>query len=124
MITPECIETAFNHLEWLRAAIHDKEVSAAPRVRPAVASLGVAQEHHHFIVLLIDHELNACAYALLRVAFQSYVRGMWFVLCATDEQIAKFWAGREPPKMDVLLQQLELTAGFAEGILSQIKRDH
>lgn len=26
--------------------------------------------------------------------------------------------------MDVLLQQLGLTAGFAEGILSQIKRDH
>ena len=124
MVTPERIETAFHHVEWLRAAVHDKEVSAAPRVRAAVACLGIAQEHHESIVLLIEHKLNASAYALLRVAFESYVRGMWLALCASDEQVTHFWAGGEPPKMDALLLQLERDPGFSEEVFSGIKRAH
>jgi hypothetical protein len=124
MITPERIEAAFNHVEWLRAALHDKEISAAPTIRAAVACLGIAQDHHHSIVLLIDHKLNASAYALIRVALESYVRGMWLALCASDEQVAKFWAGDNPPVIDALLKQLESTPSFSEGVLSQIKREH
>ncbi len=124
MITPERIEAAFNHIDWLRAALHDKELSAAPRIRAAIACLGIAQEHHHSIILLIAHELNASAYALLRVSLESYVRGMWLALCASDEQVAKFWAGDNPPGINALLKQLEGKPSFSEGVLSQIKREH
>lgn len=124
MITAKRIEAAFSHIEWLRAALHEKEISAAPRIRAAVSSLGIAQEHHHSIVLLIDNKLNASAYALLRVSLESYVRGMWLALCASDEQVAKFWTGDNPPRIDVLLEELEGTPSFSEGVLSQIKREH
>ena len=124
MLSPERIEAAFNHTEWLRAALHDKEISAAPRTRAAVACLGIAQEHHHSIVLLIDHKLNATAYALLCVSLESYVRGVWLALCASDEQVAKFWAGDNPPGIDAMLEQLERTPSFSEKFLSQIKGEH
>jgi hypothetical protein len=124
MITAKRIEAAFSHIEWLRAALHEKEISSAPRIRAAVSSLGIAQEHHHSIVLLIDNKLNASAYALLRVSLESYVRGMWLALCASDEQVAKFWTGDNPPRIDVLLEELEGTPSFSEGVLSQIKREY
>jgi hypothetical protein len=49
---------------------------------------------------------------------------MWLALCASDEQVARFWAGDNPPAIDALLEQLESKPSFSEGVLSQIKREH
>jgi hypothetical protein len=52
------------------------------------------------------------------------VRGEWLLLCATDGQIAKFLRGKEPPRIDTLLQRLEREQAFSEGVLSDLKHKH
>ena len=103
---------ACRHVRWL----------ANNRVRAAGSCLGIAQDHHHAIVVLLDARLYASCFALLRVAFEAYVRGEWLALCATDTQVRNFLNGREPPKIDNLLGALARKDAFKEGRLSLIKK--
>jgi hypothetical protein len=61
------------------------------------------------------------ACALVRIAFEAFVRGEWLALCATDAAIEDFIAGTDPPKIDKLLAALELTPAFSEKVLSGVK---
>ena len=109
------------YIEWLRACLHDRPLSESLRSRAAVACLGISQEHHHAIALLIDNRMSGSAYALLRSAFESYVRGMWLATCATDAEVNNFWAGKEPPSIGAQLRALELTPSFSDRVLSDVK---
>ncbi|MEJ2684558.1 MAG: hypothetical protein P8Z71_09205 [Candidatus Sulfobium sp.] len=84
--------------------------------------MAIAQEHHHAIVVLIGKKLFASAFSLVRLAFEAYVRGEWLSLCANDVIVESFLRGKEPPKIDSLLADLELTDAFNEGVLSQVKQ--
>ena len=108
--------------EWLRLAVHERRLPANTRVRAAAGCLAIAQDHHHAIVVLLDARLYASCFALLRVAFEAYVRGEWLALCATEKQIRKFLKGGEPPRIDDLLGALQKTEAFKEGRLAQIKK--
>jgi hypothetical protein len=116
--------SAGEYVEWLRQALHEKKLPATARVRAAASCLAIAQEHHHSIILLIEHRLYASAFALLRLAFEAYVRGEWLALCADEQQVERFLDGKEPPKIGNLLEALERTPGFTEQSLSQLKRSH
>jgi hypothetical protein len=83
--------------------------------------LALAQEHHYSIVFLVENHLRGSAFALVRPAFEAYIRGEWLALCATDTIVESFWAGGKPPKIDKLLAELEQTPAFSENVLSSIK---
>jgi hypothetical protein len=118
------LRSAGQYVEWLRLAIHEREVPANERVRASLSCFAIAQDHHHAIVVLIDHRLYASSFALLRVAFEAFVRGEWLALCADDHQVRRFLEGGEPPKLDELLRALEQTPAFDERVLSSLKRQH
>jgi hypothetical protein len=122
MLTDKQLDDANAYGEWLRLAVHDRSLPANNRVRAAGSCLGIAQDHHHAIVVLLDARLYASCFALLRVAFEAYVRGEWLALCATDAQVRKFLNGREPPKMDDQLEALARKDAFKDGRLSHIKK--
>jgi hypothetical protein len=121
MLPPHQIQESGQFVEWLRQAIHDLELPATDRSRAAGSCLGIAQEHHHAIVLLIEHRLYASSFSLLRIAFEAYVRGLWLSLCAKDAQVRRFLRGEEPPKIAVMLAVVEETPGFTDKVLSRIK---
>jgi hypothetical protein len=123
MITTKRIKSALTDAEWLRAAFHEKELSATARNRAAIPCLLIAQQHHHSIVLLIGEKLYASAYALLRSSLESYVRGMWLALCASDEEVKEFWAGQIPPNLKHLIRRLEHLHAFTGGTLSKITKE-
>jgi hypothetical protein len=116
--------TAGAYVEWLRLAVHERDVPATFRVRAAMSCFAICQEHHHAIVMLVEERLYASSFALLRAAFEAMVRGQWLALCATESQVEKFLRGKEPPKFDLLLQRLEREPAFSEGLLSDLKRKH
>ena len=124
MLTDKQLNDANAYGEWLRLAVHEKSLPANNRVRAAGSCLGIAQDHHHAIIVLLDARLYASCFALLRVAFEAYVRGEWLALCATDTQVRKFLnlKGWEPPKIDKLLEALARKDAFKEGRLSLIKK--
>jgi hypothetical protein len=121
VLTDKQLENAAAFGEWLRLAIHERELPSNSRVRAAASCLAIAQDHHHAIVVLLGSRLYASSFALARLTFEAFVRGEWLALCATDSQVEKFLKGKEPPRMDQLLVQLEQTDAFRERILSQIK---
>lgn len=123
MITPARIKSALTDAEWLSAALHEKEHSATARNRAAIPCLLIAQQHHHSILLLIGEKLYASAYALLRSSLESYVRGMWLALCASDEEVKEFWAGTVPPNLKHLIRRLEHLPSFTGGALSKITNE-
>jgi len=122
MLSDSELNAANAYGEWLRLAVHERELPANPRVQAAGGCLAIAQDHHHAIVVLLDSRLYASVFALVRIAFEAYVRGEWLGLCATDAAVKKFLRGKEPPKIDVLLEALEKTPAFQEQALSRIKK--
>lgn len=112
---------AGEYVDWLRLAVHEKILPGSNRARAAGSCFAIAQDHHHAIVLLVEHCLYASAFSLLRSSFEAYVRGQWLAHCATDEQIEKYLKGCSPPKIDTLLAAVEKTPGFSEQVLSRVK---
>src|SRR5688500_7383397 len=97
------IDDAGGYVEWLRLTVHEKSLPASNRTRAAGSCYAIAQDHHHAIVLLVQHQVYASSFALLRCEFEAYVRGQWFAHCASDAQLDKYLGGWEPPKIDELL---------------------
>jgi hypothetical protein len=121
MITIERIKDAGEYVEWLRQSVHEKTLPASNRNRAAGACFAISQDHHHSIVLLIEHQLYASSFSLLRSCFETYVRGQWLAHCATDGQIEKYLRGDEPPPINDLLVAVESTSGFTDKVLSRVK---
>lgn len=120
----ERARSAGEFVEWLRLAVHEKELPVNVRIRAAAPCLGIAQDHHHAIVLLIEHRLYASSFALLRVAFEAYIRGEWLAVCADQRQLHDFLKNKEPPKLGTMLKELEATPVFIEQTLSRLKKQH
>lgn len=121
MVSPERIQDAGEYVEWLRLAVHEKLLPSDNRMRAAGSCCAIAQDHHHSIVLLIEHRLYASSFSLLRSAFEAYVRGQWLAHCATNTEVEKYIQGWEPPKINELLSAVEETPGFSEKVLSRVK---
>lgn len=122
MLTAGELRAANVYGEWLRLAVHERTVPANARVRAAGGCLIIAQDHHHAIVVLLGARLYASCFALVRIAFEAYVRGEWLALCATDKEAKQFLKGKEPPRIDAMLKALELKDAFKDGALSIIKK--
>ena len=124
MNLPAKVASAAQYVEWLRVQVHEKAVPSTHKIRASAACFALAQEHHHSIVLLIEHALCGSAFSLLRVGFEAYVRGEWLANCATGKQVGRFLRGQEPPKLDTMLAAIECVPGFEERSLSLLKTKH
>ena len=114
MVPSERLKAASELVEWLRQAVHEQPLLASNRSRASAGCFGVAQEHHHAIVLLAHHRLYAPSFSLLRVEFEAYVRGVWLSLdaCASDSEVEGFLTGDEPPRISDLLAAMTTHLAF------------
>lgn len=122
MLSTEEIEGAGSYVEKLRQSIHELYLPSTNRTRAAGSCFAIVQDHHHAIVLLIEERLFASTFALLRIEFEAYIRGEWLSQCASDQIVNAFLRGKEPPKVDCLLAELEMVESFNEKVLSKIKQ--
>lgn len=125
MLSTERIRVAGELVEWLRQSIHEQPLPASYRVRAAAACYAIAQDHHHAIVLLIQNRLYASSFALVRLEFEAYVRGLWLATCAHESEINKFVSVKnwEPPSIGEQILKIEEKLGeFQEQTLSIIKK--
>jgi hypothetical protein len=108
-------------VEFIASKTHGLAIPGTLRSRVAVACLGVALDHHHAITILISERRFASSFALTRLLFESFLRGAWITNCASDDHVEKLSTGCEPPKVDILLSELESTQGYTCNTLSAIK---
>lgn len=92
------------------------------RLQVAVALLHLSLEHQTGIHSLVNLGVIGSAFALFRPQLEAYVRGVWYHRCATDAQVASFIGGEQPPKIDVLIEEIEKLEAFDEKRLSEAKR--
>jgi len=109
-------------IQWLDRQIDGVETKSDDRTRLAVCCLHMAHEHHKAIVLLVAKSLVGSAFALVRLIFEAYVRGIWLHRCASDREVARFKAEKLKKGFDVLVQEIEELDGFESGTLSTMKK--
>jgi hypothetical protein len=111
-------------VEWLNESNKLLDIalfSAMSRVRVSVGLLHLSLEHQGGIIALVDHQMFGSALALFRPQFEAYVRGVWFGWCASDDEVATFLKGDEPPKIRPLIEAVEQLEGYEGNALSKIK---
>ena len=122
MLIEEEVGRAGKYVEELRLSVHELNIPNNSRTRAAGSCFAIAQEHHHAIVRLSEWKLFAAAFALIRIEFEAYIRGEWLSQCASDSVVEAFLQGKEPPKIDCLLAELEMLGSFKQNVLSQIQQ--
>jgi hypothetical protein len=92
------------------------------RERICVGCFDVAVEQQAAMGLLFSYKLYGAAFSMLRLLFESTVRGMWFSFCATDEQVQKFKKRGVDEAFGDLIDQIEAALGTPAGVLSSFKK--
>lgn len=80
-------------------------------------------EHQTALLVLVDHELNGSAMALMRVMAEGLIRGLWFHHCATDAELQRFKDKDELDKrIRTLSREVEAKLGDVQDAMSQVIR--
>jgi hypothetical protein len=119
-MTPERIATAEEFLAELHQLTNEIEMLPTEKNRAAAASFSIAQDHHAAIVFLMKNTFYSSSFALLRLLFDAYLRGLWLKHCATETQVSAIFRGGEPPR--TMVTEIESTEAFTGGVLSRIKK--
>lgn len=96
------------------------EFPALDRARLAAALLDQAHEHHKAIHTLLDTDLRGSAFSLIRIMFETMIRGCWLFRCATDEQVTKFQSDGLKLPIAELIVDLERVYDGGSGLLSKV----
>ena len=102
---------------YISIRLHDISVSETLRNRIVGACFSVALDHFDALLMLLSRtpKLSSSAYTLMRPIFESYVRGICFLYCASDETIESFNQNKPyqlPKKIECLIQDLEQAGRF------------
>lgn len=90
--------------------------------RLALACFDLAIEHHAAICILHSSGLYGSLYALLRVEFEAYGRGLWLNHVATENDVTVFEKKDDPGiSFGSLLSLVEEKVGLIQGPLSILK---
>ncbi len=71
------------------------------REKAAICLLQQALDVDDGIRVLLENNLPGAALALARPLFECYVRGVWLLNVATDNEVDKFLSGKYCPEFDI-----------------------
>ena len=108
---------------WLDMSIHGKEIQADDRERIVGALFDQVHEHHKAIQLLIKSSLVGSAFSLFRPAFETYVRGVWLLRCASEKELEDFKKDIVDKFIADLIGGIEALPDYNVGTLSKVKRE-
>jgi|SRR5882724_654107 len=112
-------------IQWLDEQINGTEFESEVRSQIAVSCLDLTLEHQKSIVVLISQSFYGSAFALVRVIFEAYVRGVWLYRCASDADLELFKDDKldQKKKIGKLIGDLEKLPGYNRGVLSKAKTE-
>lgn len=117
----EAIKKSGTWINLCNELVGDLELKADKRNRVVAALLHLSLEHHGSIQRLVCHHQNGSAFALLRPQFEAYIRALWLMKCASDQQLEEFLEDKEPPGVNRLIREIEDQPGYEEKVLSGLK---
>ena len=109
-------------INWLDRFIEGLSIPTNDRAIIVASCLDVALEHHKSIVLTTTASFHGSAFALIRIEFEAYIRGIWLSYCASDNEVERFKEkDRLDRTMDAMIADLERQEAFNVAVLSDIK---
>ena len=90
----------------------------------AAALLDQAQEHSRSMIKLIEVDLPGSAFALARVSFETAVRGIWILRCATPGEVEKYKTEKLEKTFAAILNEIETFYGANGQILTHVKTSY
>ncbi len=105
-------------------AIDGSSISGGTDAVIAGALLDQAQEHCMSIVRLIESDRHGSAFALARVAFETAVRGIWILRCASPQEVGAFQSEKLSKQFGTIVSEVESFYGATGGILSHVKSSY
>ncbi|MBJ6799871.1 DUF6988 family protein [Geomonas propionica] len=102
-------------------SIHGARISTGKRDLIAGGCFDVVLEHQKSITLLVEAHLFGSGFALLRAVFEGYVRGLWILYAASDEDVIKFFEDKVDISVAQMINKIEELPSFDVHVLSTIK---
>jgi hypothetical protein len=106
---------------WLDDSIHGLHIPSSDRESMTGSLFDQVHEHHKAIRLLLKNSLVGSAFSLLRPTFENYVRGVWLLRRASDEEVKEFTQDRIAKPFGVLIEEIERNPGYNVAVLSRVK---
>lgn len=100
--------------------IEGLEFSTSDRARLSAALLDQVNEHHKAFRLLLNNGLCGSSLALVRVIFETMIRGVWIYRCASDKEVERFKVDKIK-SLNELIAEIELFNEIKDGGLSLLK---
>ncbi|MGH8464132.1 MAG: DUF6988 family protein, partial [Pseudomonas sp.] len=76
----------------------------------AAVAFGVVHEHQKSVMVLVQHGLLGSATALMRPAFEAFVRGLW-LQWANDDELAHFQKGHDTATPEKIIRKVVKRSG-------------
>ncbi len=121
MKTEELIAKSEKLIQWIEKQMDGLGINSEERARLASGCLDTALEHQKAILLLVSKSLFGSAFALVRLLFEAYIRGIWLHRCASTLELELFKAEKLGKSFGTLIEEIERIDGFEEGVLSGTK---
>ena len=108
---------------WLDSSIHSLEIPFDDREAMVGALFDQVHEHHKAIQLLLKNFLVGSAFSLARPTFETYVRGVWLLRCASQEEVKKFTRDKIDKSPGDMIGEIEALQDYDVGVLSKVKKE-
>jgi hypothetical protein len=107
-------------VRWVDSHTNNRPIVSNGDTRLHIACLDMAIELQAAIYSLHEAGLLGSMFALVRVQFESVVRGLWLAHCASEKEISEF-EDDKVPKIKDMIAGIELAIPTAVGLLSSFK---
>lgn len=81
---------------WLHQHIDDIQITTNGKERAGLTLMQHALDLDDAIIVLLERNLPGPSLALARPRFEAYVRGLWLIYAATDEDFSRFIESKYP----------------------------
>jgi hypothetical protein len=109
---------------WLDSLIDDLETPSGLRERMTGACFDQVHEHHKAIQLLVKNSLVGSAFSLVRPTLETFVRGLWLLRCASEEEVKRFTQDKIEKHFVELINEIEARDGYNVGVLSKVAKNY
>jgi hypothetical protein len=97
----------------------DLKTPANCRLNLAIGCLHSAIEYQEAIIILYQNSMSGSAFSMLRVLYESVIRGFWLHRCASEAQLSTFLSKGIDVKTSELVKAVEQKTGFGN-VLTQL----
>ncbi|KJQ88405.1 MULTISPECIES: DUF5677 domain-containing protein [Vibrio] len=101
------MEKSKQNLVLLEKALDRIQLPRNDKVMVASSYYSICMEHYRSILNLLELRLYSSASALLRCLFESYVKGLWFYYCSSEDDIALLRTDKFEKPFGVLVKEIE-----------------